>query len=206
MARVRLVPRSDITDEFVIDRWDKIFGDGDPVSDDSGVGPNQTRGDYWAAVANSPETVKYVWDGFAYLASQKLARPYRELGMTRAGFLVGSKFVYSQHSKGLRAAGWSEEKIKAVPHWQSAACYDEVERLLFAVTDTLVLQHGRMSDELFESLRQHLSDQEIVEFIHATLIYAANATVCRALRVEYDDVPERVEEVGQGTYGLGGQR
>jgi len=202
MARVRLVPRSEITDEFVQDRWGAIFGDKDPAIDDSNVGPNTTRGDYWAAVANSPETVKYVWDGFAYLASQKLAHQYRELGLTRAGFLVGSKFVYSQHSKGLRRAGWSEEKIRAVPYWASATCYDEVERLLFAFADCIVLQYGRVPDELFEGLRHHLTDQEIVEFLHATLMYAANATVCRVLQVEYDDVPERVEEVGGRTYDL----
>src|SRR3954454_5620442 len=189
MARVKLVARAEITDEFVRGRWSAIFGDKDPARDDSNVGPNQTRGDYWAAVANSPETVKYVWDGFDFLANQKLARRHRELGMTRAGFLVGSKFVYSQHAKGLRRVGWSEEKIRAVPYWDIATCYDELERLLFGFTDCIVLQHGRVPEKLFEGLRHYLTDQEIVEFLHAAVMYAGNATVCRVLQVEYDDVP-----------------
>lgn len=206
MSQVRLVPRSEIDDEFVLEKWQTIFGDSDPAVNDSLVGPNSTRGDYWAALANSPETVRWVWDGFAYLKSQKLPAVYRELGMTRAGWNVGSRFVFSQHCKGLRAQGWSEEKISAVPYWQTASCYDDVERLLFAFADDLALHHGRVPAERFEKLHKHLSDQEIVEFVHATLIYMAHATVCRVLRVEFDDVDERLSEVGGGNYGLRGVR
>jgi hypothetical protein len=82
MARVRLVPRDEITDEFVLDRWDQTFGDSDPATDDSMIGPNGTRGDYWAALANSPQTVQHVWDGFAYLKSHTLARVYREVDIS----------------------------------------------------------------------------------------------------------------------------
>ena len=202
MARLRLVPRMEITDEFAVSTWQDLFGDKDPASDDSMVGPNDTRGDYWASVVNSPETVRYVWDGFGYLRSISLDPSYREIGMTRAGYNIGSKFVFSQHSKALRRVGWSEEKIAAVPHWQDATCYDEVERLLFAFADDLVLQHGRVPDERFAKLREHLSDKDIVEFVHATMMYAGHATVCRALRLEYDDVGEHVAEVGTGVYGL----
>jgi alkylhydroperoxidase family enzyme len=203
MPRVRLVPRSEITDEFVLDRWQATFGDADPATDASGVGPNGTRGDYWAAIANAPATVRWVWDGFTYLHGQALSGAHREIAMARAGWNVGSKFVYSQHCKGLRAQGWSEDKIAAVPYWQTAACFDATERLLFAFADDLVLQHGRVPPQRYDELHGVLSDQEIVEFVHATLIYMAHATVCRALGVEFDDVVERVSEVGGGNYGLG---
>jgi len=194
MARVRLVPRSEITDPFVLERWSNTFGDGDPALDESMIGPNGTRGDYWAALANSPDTVRHVWQGFGYIGRQQLPRLYREIGMAQAGYLIGSAFVYSQHSKGLRAAGWDEDKIAHLPTWETADCYSDLERLLLAVAGDLVLQHGRIADERIQLLRSHLSDGEIVEFMHATLIYQMHATVCRALRVEYDDVDERVHE------------
>jgi alkylhydroperoxidase family enzyme len=203
MPRIPLAKRADITDEVVLDRWQATFGDKDPATDDSMIGPNGTRGDYWAAIANSPNTVRHVWDQFAYLKGQKLSKIYREIGLTRAGYLVGSRFVFSQHCKGLRANGWSEEKISHVPNWQTADCYDETERLLFLLADQLVLERGRVNDDTFAELRKHLSDEEIVEFIHGTLIYQLHATVCRALRVEFDDVDERVQEVGIGAYTLG---
>jgi alkylhydroperoxidase family enzyme len=195
MARLRLVPSSEITDEFVQGRWELTFKGKDPATDDSGVGPNGTRGDYWSSIAHSPATVKYIWDGFGLNRDQKLPPALRELGMTRAGWDVGSKFVFSQHCKSLRGCGWSEEKIEAVPSWQTATCYDEVERALFAYADDLVMHQGRVPDDRFTVLRKLLSDQEIVEFTHSTLMYAMNATVCRALRVEFDDVDDRVVEV-----------
>jgi alkylhydroperoxidase family enzyme len=195
MSRVRLVPRSEITDEYVLEKWAFMYGDKEPVSDASGVGPGGTRGDYWPAIVNSPATVKYVYAGFDYNGSQDLAPALRELGMTRAGWDIGSKFVFSQHCKGLRRAGWSEEKIESVGNWQTADCYSELERLLFAYADDLVMHHGRVPDQRFDALHKHLSDREIVEFTHSTLMYAMNATVCRALQVEYDDVAEHVSEV-----------
>lgn len=203
MARLRLVPREEITDEVVLDRWHATFGTCDPATDESLIGPNHTRGDYWAAIANSPETVRHVWEGFAYLKSQELPRVYREIGITRAGYNVGSAFVYSQHCKGLRASGWPEEKIRRLPTWQTADCYDDFERILLAIADDLTLHQGRIPDERFDQLRRHIPDKQIVEFIHATLLYQLHATVCRALRVEYDDIDERVAEVGAGEYTLG---
>lgn len=205
MARVRLVRKDEISDETVLERWAQIFGDGDPAVDESGIGPNGTRGDYWAAIANSPVTVRHVWEGFAYLRSQKLPPLYREIGITKAGFNVGSQFVFSQHCKGLRRNGWSEEKIAAVGTWQTQTIFDEVERLLLALADDLTLAQGRIAEDRIEQLRRYLDDQEIVEFVHATLIYQMHATVCRALRVEFDNVEERVREVDGGEYTLGQQ-
>lgn len=205
MARVRLVRKQDITDQMVLEKWTQTFGDGDPAIDTSGIGPNGTRGDYWAAIANSPTTVRHVWDGFAYLRSQALPALYREIGITRAGFNVGSQFVFSQHCKALRRNGWEEEKISAIPAWQTAIVFTDLERLLLGLADDLTLAGGRVPDVRMEELRAKLDDQEIVEFIHATLLYQLHATVCRALRVEFDDVNERVREVGGGNYILGQQ-
>ena len=166
------------------------------------IGPNDTRGDYWAALANSPETVHHIWDGFGYLRSHTLPRVHREIGITCAAYVVGSRFVFSQHCKALRACGWSEEKITGIPSWQTSSAYGDVERVLLAVADDLVLGHGRIPEPRFAQLRTHLDDREIVEFIHATLMYQMHATVCRALRVEFDDVDEHVSEVGGGAYRL----
>ena len=52
-----------------------------------------------------------------------------------------------------------------------------------------------MSDGTFEELKKDLSDEEILELTYITLTYELHATMCRALRLEYDDVPERVVEI-----------
>jgi len=119
----------------------------------------------------------------------------RELGQTRAGFSVGSQFVFSQHCKASRDAGLSEAQIDAIPHWQVADCFSDIERAVLAYTDALVLQHGRVPDGVFEVLKAHLSDEEILEFTYVTCTYMMHAVMSRALRLEYDDVDERVVEI-----------
>jgi len=175
--------------------YDLLFGDRDPVAEpgtDTG-----TRGDWWPAFANSPDVLDHAVRGFGLYRSprRRLDPVLRELGQTRAGWAAGSQFVFSQHCKSLRALGVSEERIAAVPHWQAATCFSEVERLVLAYADCLALDHGRVPDGLFEALRDHLDDVELLELTYITALYLQHAVMSRALRTELDDVDERVVEV-----------
>jgi len=66
---------------------------------------------------------------------------------------------------------------------------------VLAYTDDLVLAGGRVSDATFERLRSFLSDEAILELTYITCTYDLHATICRALRLEYDDVSERIREI-----------
>jgi hypothetical protein len=57
------------------------------------------------------------------------------------------------------------------------------------------LQGGRVADGTFERLRSHLNDVEIIELTYITCTYELHATMTRALRLEFDDVDERIVEV-----------
>jgi hypothetical protein len=65
---------------------------------------------------------------------------------------------------------------------------------VLAYTDCLVLDGGRTPDSVFDALRAHLSDEEILELTYITCMYDMHAVMCRALRLEFDDVDERVVE------------
>jgi alkylhydroperoxidase family enzyme len=119
----------------------------------------------------------------------------RELGQTRAGFARGSQFVFSQHCKSSRAVGLSEEQVAAIPAWQVADCFSPLERAVLAYADCLVLDGGRVPNGVFEALKRELSDAEILELTYTTCLYEMHATMSRALRLEYDDVDERVVEI-----------
>src|SRR4029077_10390750 len=117
------------------------------------------------------------------------------ISQTRVGWARGSQFVYSQHCKASRSVGLSEPKIAAIAHWQGAACYSEVERAILAYTDSLVFDGGRVSDGVFDALKSHLSDEEILELTYVIGMYHMHAVISRALRLEFDDVAERIVEV-----------
>jgi alkylhydroperoxidase family enzyme len=119
----------------------------------------------------------------------------RELALMRTGYTQGSQFVFSQHCKAARRFGISDEQVAAIPHWQVSDVFDAKERAVLAWVDALILQGGRASDELFEALHSHLSDEDILELTYHTMGYNLHAVCCKALRLEYDDVPERIREI-----------
>ena len=95
----------------------------------------------------------------------------------------------------MRFEGYSEQQVKAIPNWSTADCFSEVERAVLAYTDCLVLERGRVPDGVFDALKQHLGEVEIIELTYITCTYMMHAVMSRALRLEYDDVDERVVEV-----------
>jgi hypothetical protein len=170
VPRLREVGRDD-AHPFAQAMYRMLFGDRDPVVDPGTA--SGTPGNWWTVFALVPDAFDH----------------------TTAGFLVGSRFVFSQHCKACRDVGFTDEQVDALPAWSVADCWSPVERAVLAYTDCLVLQHGRVPDAVFTTLQQHLSDEEILEFTYITATYAMHATMSRALRLEYDDVDDPVAEV-----------
>ena len=194
MPRLKQVSRADATPE-VAQMYDLLFGDRDPVAEPGTA--TGTPGDWWTVFAVVPDVFNHAVAGFGLYRSnnRKIDPKLRELGQMRAGYAVGSQFVFSQHCKAARSVGLSEEQIEAIPSWNTAECFSLVERAVLAYTDGLVLSHGRVPDATFASLKESLSDEEILEFTYVICTYALHATMCRALKLEFDDVPERIEEI-----------
>ena len=119
----------------------------------------------------------------------------RELGQAWAGYAVGSQFVFSQHCKSLRGLGESEERIAAIPVWQTAACFDPRERLVLAYADRLVTHRGRVPDAMFAQLKAAFDDEEILELTYITCLYDMHAVMSKALRTEWDDRDDPIVEV-----------
>lgn len=195
MPRLHQVSRADAPTPLVTQMYDLLFGERDPVAEpgtDTG-----TPGDWWTVFANVPDVFEHAVRGFGVYRSpaRKLDPVLRELGQTRAGWAAQSQFVFSQHCKSLRGLGVSEERIAAVAHWPAATCFSEVERLVLAYTDCLVYDLGRVPEGLFEALRRHLDDVEVLELTYITTLYLHHAVMSRALRVEWDDVDERIVEI-----------
>ncbi|MGB7404242.1 MAG: carboxymuconolactone decarboxylase family protein [Pacificimonas sp.] len=182
-------------DDYAARVFQMLFGDRDPVAEPGTA--TGTPGNWWTVFNIVPDAFRHTTDGFGFYRSdkRKIDAKLRELGQTRAGFAVGSQFVFSQHCKAMRGLGFSEEQIAAIPAWQVASCFSPLERAVLAYTDALVLQRGRVSEAVFAALKAELSDEEILEFTYITCTYMMHAVMSRALRLEYDDVDERIVEI-----------
>ena len=202
MPRLRQVPRADAPAD-VQTVYDMLFHGRCPVAEPGTA--TGTPGNWWTVFAVVPDCFRHAVAGFAFYRSpkRKIDPKLRELGQMRAGFLRESQFVFSQHCKAARDLGLAEEKIAAVPSWSGSDRFTPVERAVLAYTDELVLQNGRVQDATFERLRAHLGDEEILELTYITALYEMHAIMTRALRLEYDDVPERIVEVAAPETGAG---
>ena len=194
MPRLRQVSKAD-ADPFAKQLYKVLFGERDPVKEPGTA--TGTPGNWWTVLALVPDAFKHTTEGFQFYRSpnRKLSPKLRELGQIRAGWARGSQFVYSQHCKASRDVGLTEAQIKAIPYWPIADVWSPVERAVLAYTDCLVLMGGRVPEEIFTEMKKHLSDEEILEFTYITMTYEMHATMSRALRLEYDDVDERVVEI-----------
>ena len=175
--------------------FDLLFGDRDPIKEPGTA--TGTPGNWWTVFNIVPDAFKHTTEGFQFYRSpdRKLDAKLRELGQTRAGYVVGSQFVFSQHCKASRDAGLTEAQIEAIPNWSVTDVFSAPERAVLAYTDALVLERGRVPDGVFTALKAHLSDEEILEFTYITCTYMMHAIMTRALKLEYDDVEERVVEI-----------
>ena len=202
MPRLRQVPRAEVTDDLVTFFYDRLFGeDRDPV--ESPGTATGSPGDWWTVFALDPKIFKHCVRGFNVYRNVKLDPLLRELGQCRAGWARGSQFVFSQHCKQMRALGVPDEKVAAVAYWEVSDLFTPLERAVLGYTDALVLGGGRVHDKVFEALKEHLADEQILELTYTTCLYEMHATMAKALRLEFDDRDDPIVEVdapaGYGT-------
>lgn len=194
MARIRPVARADAAPE-VQAVYDRIFSPGrDPVAEPGTA--TGSPGDFWTVLANVPSVITHIM-GYTQVFGKDspLGRQLGEVVICRTAFNIGSKFEYSQHRKFLRNSGYPEWKADDIPVWASSDLFSSEERALLAYVDELTLCAGRTQDRTFERLQSHFSDTEIIEAAYVAAHYVAYGLMIKSLRLEYDDVSERVEEV-----------
>jgi alkylhydroperoxidase family enzyme len=191
MPRVKPLSRAEAAPD-ILKSYELVFGNGrDPVAEPGTA--TGTPGNWWTVWANVPGILK-AFSAYS-MADSPLDAKLREIAILRVGYVRGSQFVFSQHCKGARAAGVAEEKVTAVPFWTIADVFTPAERAVLAFTDGMIAEGGRVHDRVFAALRQHLPDDQILMLTYFVNMYALHATSTKALRLEYDDVPERVVEI-----------
>ncbi len=194
MPRLPEVPK-DQAHPMAAQLYAMLFGDRDPVAEPGTA--TGTPGNWWTVTAAVPDLFDHITAGFSFYRDPKrvIDPKLRELAQTRTGYARGSRFVFSQHVKACRSVGISEEQIDAIPAWSVADCWSPAERAVLAYTDALVLEGGRVPDSVFEALHGELTAEAILELTYITCTYDMHATISKALRLEYDDVDDRITEV-----------
>src|SRR5512141_3139370 len=91
-----------------------------------------------------------------------------ELVKIRASQINGCAYCIDMHTKDARAIGETEQRIYALNAWRETPFYSDKERaaLEWAEAVTLVA-NTHVPDEVYERVRQHFEEQEIVALTFA---------------------------------------
>ncbi|WP_027516091.1 carboxymuconolactone decarboxylase family protein [Bradyrhizobium sp. WSM1417] len=124
--------------------------------------------------------------GNSILHKQKLSAVNRELLILQAAQLEGGAYEWRQHVPIALGVGCTQAQVDAVERADyDAAALSEAERALLKFGREVV-ENVRVPEAIFAAMREHFSDQEIVESIVALGFYMMMARVTEATETDLD--------------------
>ena len=137
----------------------------------------------------------------SYVNNSGLPKSLLELVKIRASQINACAYCLDMHTKDARANGESEQRIYALNAWRETPFFNDRERAALAWTESLtLLTEGYVPDAVFEEVRRHFSDEEIVNLsMAAVAINSWNRllTAFRAVPGEYQPAPRNTSAIAQ---------
>jgi AhpD family alkylhydroperoxidase len=133
----------------------------------------EPRLDYQQA---SPKGVQAMFQLERSVRESGLEPKLLELIKTRASQMNGCAYCIDMHTKDARAHGETEQRLFALNAWREAPFYTEKERAALKWTEAITdIQRGHAADDVFEEVRKHFADAELMSLTLAiTTINAWN--------------------------------
>jgi alkylhydroperoxidase family enzyme len=108
----------------------------------------------------------------------------REIVIIRVGYLNRADYVVKQHVPVLALPeSLSEAECAALADWQKSQFFSARERAVLAYADAMTREIV-VPDDVFDALRPHFSERQIVELTVLTGIYNMHTRVLTALRID----------------------
>ncbi len=120
-----------------------------------------------------------------YVAQSSIEKPLRELVKLRASQINGCAYCIDMHWKDARAAGETEQRLYGLSAWEESSYYTDRERAALAWTEAVTrVADTRVPDDVYDRLRSHFSEKEIVDLTWALAAINAWNRVAVAMRAE----------------------
>jgi AhpD family alkylhydroperoxidase len=118
---------------------------------------------------NVQSALKALYPLGAYLAKSSIEERLLNLIYYRVSQLNGCSFCLDMHSKDLRAAGETEQRLYVLDGWREAPFYSPRERAAFAWAESLTRLQGIVPDAIYEEARKQFSEQELIDLTLAVI-------------------------------------
>jgi uncharacterized peroxidase-related enzyme len=151
MARVSKIPSSALPPEAasIYERFASTYG---PFRNQVSV------------FAHVPSAVSHIMGLLLELkAQQNIPRRYVELAIVVTSKLNACEYCVAHHTHPLEVEGLSRATIEKLPTVEGSPELTEVDKLVVEYAVAVTTRPGRIRDHIFEQLRAHFSERQIVE-------------------------------------------
>jgi uncharacterized peroxidase-related enzyme len=150
MSRVSIKTREELPDGLK-PLWDKMTTYG-AFENQAGV------------MAHRPPILQHVWSLLIDLADEAvLSKRYLELGLVTVSLLNRCTYCVSHHAPKLAVQGVSERGAERLLDYKDHPELDDVDKLVVEYAIAVTNNWTRTRDEIFDRLKQHFSEAQIVE-------------------------------------------
>lgn len=174
MARIQVHGRDDVPDEART-AYDAAVGYG-PFASLAG------------AMARRPPILNNVFGMLGDLRDDGLLdRRSLELALVAVSRLNACDYCVAHHSPMLNVAGVSGEAIANILDYETVAEFDAKDRLVIEYAKAVTLDANRVRDGMFERLREHFTEPEIVELTWRIALCGAFNRFNDVLQLDIED-------------------
>ena len=126
----------------------------------------------------------------AFERSRRLDHKLKLLAELKASTVAGCEWCIDFGSMLSRGGGITEQQLRDLPRYRDSDAFTELEKLVLDYATVMTRTPTEMSDELFEKLRRHLDEAQIVELTTAVALENLRARFNYALGIESQDFSE----------------
>jgi AhpD family alkylhydroperoxidase len=126
----------------------------------------------------------------AFDRSRRLDETLKVLAELKTSTVTGCEWCIDFGSMLSRAKGVTEQQVRDLPRYRDSEAFTELEKLVLDYATRMTRTPTEMSDELFENLRRHLDEAQIVELTTAVALENLRARFNFALGIESQDFSE----------------
>ncbi|WP_338699698.1 MULTISPECIES: carboxymuconolactone decarboxylase family protein [unclassified Bradyrhizobium] len=115
----------------------------------------------------------------------------RELAITRTGILCEAPYEIVAHKRIGKNIGVTDEQNAALDNWQSATCFNEVQRAALTFTDEIV-KLRKPTDATFKAIAAMLTPAALIELQLSVGFYIMTSKFLETFEVDMQPVTEVV--------------
>lgn len=171
MSRVPLLPSSGLEPKYA-ETYEKFV---------TSYGPFRNQA---AVLAHVPPALDHLSNLLMELkARQGVPWRYIELAVVVVSKLNACAYCVSHHAPKLKVEGLSDEAVASLPATDQPE-FDAIDRLVIDYAVQVTQQPGRIRDSVFDKLKEHFTDAQVVELTLRIALCGAYNRLAEALQID----------------------